>query len=191
MKPWLVFDVDDVLYDFVRSLHTISKINGQLRNPDESYKEWKNYNHLEFINFDNQESFRKYMVESGVLETNYAIAGGKEFMNWAKEHFSLGFITARGFHPEAEKVTRSFLRNNLDIEADKIIISGLYGDKKITYLNQFDGAPVKLFVDDNSSHVQDFHSNDVNSLVFAQKWNEGINEHLIKVNSFEELQPDD
>lgn len=26
MKPWLVFDVDDVLYDFTKSLYTISKI---------------------------------------------------------------------------------------------------------------------------------------------------------------------
>lgn len=187
MKPWLVFDVDDVLYDFVKSLYTISKIKGTLRNKDEHYSEWKTYNHLDFINFDTQEDFRSYMVENGVLETSYTIDGAREFMNWAKENFSLGFITARGFHFDAEKVTQNFLRNNLDIEPDKIIISGLYGDKKITHLNKFQDAPVVFFMDDNTHHVKDFQNNGVLSLVYKQKWNDGVDTDLQRVDSFNDV----
>lgn len=187
MKPWLVFDVDDVLYDFVKSLYTISKIKGTLRNKDEHYSEWKTYNHLDFINFDTQEDFRSYMVENGVLETSYTIDGAREFMNWAKENFSLGFITARGFHFDAEKVTQNFLRNNLDIEPDKIVISGLYGDKKITHLNKFQDAPVLFFLDDNTHHVQDFQTNGVKSLVYTQNWNTEIDTHLERVSNFSDV----
>lgn len=187
MKPWLVFDVDDVLYDFVKSLHTISKIKGTLRNKNEHYSEWNTYNHLDFINFDTQEDFRSYMVESGVLETNYTIDGARDFMRWSKEHFSLGFITARGFHSNAEKVTENFLRNNLDIEPDKIIISGLYGDKKVIHLNKFQEAPVVFFMDDNTHHVQDFQNNGIKSLVYTQNWNKGIDTHLERANNFNDV----
>lgn len=171
MKPWLIFDVDDVLFDFTKSLYEAAIKHDKLREPSMHYEQWTVYNHPVYLNFDNQQTFRDFLIEAKVQETNHTCDGVAEFMTKIKDDFSLGFITARGFNPKAEKITRQFLENSLGIQADKVVISGVYGDNKVSHLHEFSGAPILTYLDDNAQHVKEFHEAGIPSYLMSRNWN--------------------
>lgn len=182
-KSWLIFDIDDVLFDFVPIVYQKGIEHNKLKT-SEHYLNWTSYNHLNYFDYDDADKFRDFVLEAQVLENFIATPGSKDFMYWASQHYELGFITARGFHPQAEMITREFLNSQLDVDG-KIIISGLYGSNKSQYISEFPGM-ISSFIDDNATHVQDFRNNGISSVLRHQKWNE--NDHAdVRIHNFDEF----
>lgn len=171
MKPWLIFDVDDVLFDFTKSLYEAGQKHGKLRDSSMHHNQWTQYNHPIYLKYDDQESFRAFLVDAKVQETDYTCDGTQEFMAKIKDDFSLGFLTARGFNPNAEKITHEFLERAYGIKADKVVISGMYGDNKVSHLPKFSGAPVISYLDDNAQHVKEFQEAGIPSYLMSRNWN--------------------
>lgn len=167
-KKWLIFDIDDVLFDFVPTLYEKGLFFDKLITQNH-WTLWDTYNHLNYFDYDDGDKFREFIVHANILETFKSCAGSSEFLDWAKDFYKFGFITARGFHSDAENITRQFLNNQFNIDG-KIIISGLYGSNKSQFIDQFPGE-IAGYIDDNASHVNDFEKAGVPSVLMNQLWN--------------------
>jgi hypothetical protein len=182
IKQWLIFDVDDVLCDFVPTVYEIGgKYN--LLSTDIHHSQWDSYNHLNYFKHNDADKFREFLVEANVLEQCKATKGAKHFMQWAKDNYELGFITARGYHPHAQRVTEEFLEKELGVDG-KVIVSGLYGSNKSQYANDFEGSII-AYIDDNPSHVREFSKLGINSVLMTQFWNNQEND-ILRVKNFDE-----
>ncbi len=166
MKKWVIFDVDDVLVNFRQSLYlACKKINRDIH-----WDQWTSYDHPSIYGFVSQEQFREFMAQHAVLENAVVEEGVKQTLQLLRDRdYSLGLITARGWHPDGKDITNKMVRDN-DLAIDKVVVSHVYTDKKSAFINQFDGEIVAYF-DDSAHHVRDFLEHGVSSYLLDRPWN--------------------
>jgi uncharacterized HAD superfamily protein len=101
------------------------------------------------------------LIEDGVSELIYKLKA---------DGYSIGFLTARSWHPKAYEVTQNFVKK-YNLPVDKIVIANFKG-KKTDYLNDFPGEIVG-FLDDSTGHVEDFIATNIsNSYLMDRPWNQ-------------------
>lgn len=169
-KKWVIFDVDDVLLNFVEALYASGKENGMLTT-DKHWRDWDSYNHLEYFVHENQDEFRKFLVQKKVIENLKPFPEVAEVLQELQKDYKLGFLTSRGYHPNAVDVTQNSLMKHFGISG-KVIIAGTHGMKKTSYLHHFEGE-IAAYVDDAIMHVKDFNEFGIKAALRAQAWNKG------------------
>lgn len=169
MKKWVVFDVDDVLLNFVESLYDAGKKHNLL-STDLHWKDWNSYNHLDYFTHKNQDDFRKFLVDQRVIEGLKPFPEVKSVIQEISKNYEIGFLTSRGYHPRAKEITENSIGNHFDIDG-KVVIAGLHGMKKTDFLKEFDGEVV-AYIDDTIMHVKDFQAIGIKAALRRQKWNE-------------------
>ena len=180
MKNWIVFDVDDVVCNFRDSLYeSFLKLNKDIH-----WNNWKEYNHVTIYNLSDEKSLHKHMIEHRVLENAILEEHAYTVLQDLKDSgFSIGFLTARGWHPDGEKITQDFI-NKYNLPVDKLVISGYHKDKKSFHINKFDGG-IEYYIDDSIHHIKDFVDSNVNAVLLDRPWNK--NSYLDRVFNLNEF----
>lgn len=167
-KKWVVFDVDDVLLNFVENLYLKGHEHNLIKT-NLHWKDWDSYNHLDYFKHDNQDDFRSFMVKEKVIEGLQPFPEVASVLQELQKSYNLGFLTSRGYHPQAVEVTRNSLFNHFGVTG-KIVIAGLHGMKKTDFIPNFEGEIV-AYVDDAIMHVQDFNKVGIKAALRNQLWN--------------------
>lgn len=166
MKNWIVFDVDDVVCNFRDSLYESFLKLGK----DIHWSNWKEYNHVTIYNLTSESSLHNHMITHNVLESAKLETGASAVLQELKDMgFFLGFLTARGWHPNGEKITQDFI-NKYKLPIDKLVISGYHKDKKSFHIDKFEGG-IEYYIDDSVHHIKDFVDNNVNAILLDRPWN--------------------
>ena len=166
MKKWIIFDVDDVLVNFRQSMSNACKTI----NKDVHWTKWTSYKHAEIYGFSSSAHVKTFMQEAEVLENAKVEPGVRNVLQLLRDRgYSIGLITARGWHPRGEIITSNMVKDN-ELAVDKIILSHAHTDKKSEFINQFDGEIV-AFLDDSPKHVMDFIEHGVTSYLMHRPWN--------------------
>lgn len=180
MYKWILFDVDDVVVSYRESLYQSFKVLGK----DIHWSKWNTYKHVKIYGLKDYDEFLNHMITAQIIENSLIEPGVKELMHKLKEDgYSIGFLTARSWHPEAYEVTLDCIRR-YNLPVDKVIVTEFKG-KKTDYLNEFPGEIVG-FLDDSPSHVEDFISANIpNSYVMDRPWNQNI--LLPRIHNYEDF----
>lgn len=175
MQKWIIFDVDDVVVSYREALYQSFKKLGK----DIHWSQWETYKHVKIYGLKDYDEFLNHMINKEILETSEIEPGVVELMHKLKEQgFSIGFLTARSWHPNALEVTQNLVKQH-NLPVDKVVIANFKG-KKTDYLEQFPGEIVG-FLDDSATHVEDFIKAGINnSCVMDRPWNQGVDLPRIK-----------
>ena len=168
----IVLDLDDVLANLRESLYrTLSVATGI----DLHWRNWTHYDLRQHYAIDevrlNEVLITKQALEACEPEHNAATT--------THELVDLGFdiviVTARGWHPQAESITRSWLAAHA-IRYDHLAVVPLQGNKLDaidTYSN------IWFAVDDHPSHVLRYQAAGIPTLVMDRPWNVGCSGHRV------------
>lgn len=181
MKKWIIFDVDDVVVSYRESLYQSFKALGK----DIHWSKWETYKHVKIYDLKDYNEFLNHMIEHKVVENSLIEEGVSKLIHQLKEDgYSIGFLTARSWHPQAYEITKNFVKKH-QLPIDKVIIANFQG-KKTDYLQEFEGEIVG-FLDDSLTHVEDFiHANIPNAYVMDRPWNQNVN-YLPRIKDYKEF----
>ena len=176
-----VVDLDDTLGYFRRE---VMEALNSITNTKSHYSDWttnvaeNNYPITDFLDI-------VYKLKLSEKARPHPEAAA--FMNFLRvSGVEVTVLTARGWHPNAEEISRTWLNDNR-IHFDNLIVCGLE-ECKADYIRNMDN--VLLFVDDSQKHC-----NAVNALgdkrpefvfSYAMKWNENVDEGVIRISDLNE-----
>lgn len=180
MKKWIIFDVDDVVVSYREALYQSFKAMGK----DIHWSQWNTYKHVKIYNLKDYDEFLRHMLDKKIIETSLLEPGIAQLMDKLKQNgYSIGFLTARSWHPEALSVTQKLVEQ-YNLPVDKVVIANFKG-KKTDYFKDFPGEIVG-FLDDSPSHIEDFIKENIpNSYVMDRPWNQNVN--LPRINNYEDF----
>lgn len=96
-------------------------------------------------------------------------------------------LTARGWHPRAEEMTRHWL-GLYDIPYTDLKVCQLH-ECKTDYIRHMDN--VLFTIDDAKTHCNNYNAMTVNRpkfvFAYAMKWNEGVNDGVIRINNLHDV----
>jgi hypothetical protein len=117
------------------------------------------------------ERLMSILVEDATLETCHPEPGAAATTKALRDlGFDIAIVTARGWHPRAEAITRAWLDTNA-ILFDQLIIVPLGGDK-LSALGPL--REIAFAVDDHSTNVSRYQTAGVPVLLMDRPWNAGI-----------------
>jgi uncharacterized HAD superfamily protein len=181
-KKWIVFDVDDVICNFRESLYQSFKDIGK----DIHWNDWTSYRHNEIYSLSGEEELRYHMAHYEVMQKSHLEEHVCEIFNRLKQKgYSIGLLTARGWHEEGLKITEQFVEK-YNLPVDKVVISGMHMDKKSAHKDKFDGELV-AYIDDSIHHIEDFTSQHICAFLLDRPWNR-LNNTLPRVHSLLEFE---
>lgn len=180
MKKWIIFDVDDVVVSYREALYQSFKVLGN----DIHWSQWETYKHVKIYGLKDYDEFLHHMIDNKIIENSPIEPGVVELINKLKQDgYSIGFLTARSWHPQALKVTQHLVEQ-YNLPVDKVVIANFKG-KKTDYLQEFPGQIVG-FLDDSPSHVEAFIKAKIpNSYVMDRPWNKNID--LPRIKTYDEF----
>lgn len=165
-RPILAFDCDGILSNLVPGMSMMcQEVSGKKCDPSE----WIDYGHYTNLGMTDKQ-YLDGLVSYKVLETATAHYGAAEAITRAiAEGCAIALITARGFHPNAEDVTRAWLEQN-GIHVDYLILVGP-NETKIKALLSLPN--VIAYVDDYLSHLESLTAAEMSIPLFLmdQPWN--------------------
>lgn len=162
-----VIDLDDTIIDLCPHLvRVLNKITGKSLKPSD----WTVYNTFELYGVSQQE-YLEICKQENVLEEADPIILTKEVIDKLyQKNYDVIFLTARGWHEDARKITLEWLaRHNIYYDHLHIVP---YDQSKCDYLLNTIGK-VDVIVDDNPTHISNFIENKVAKQIFLidQPWN--------------------
>lgn len=163
-KPYIVFDVDDVLCETSVPLQQALTITTGKNIP---CKDWFDFS----LPTVYEVAFDKILAAfhlGNILHTPFN-SQVKPLFNEVKQNFSIGVLTSRAWHPEGEAITKqAFEKEGLHV--DKLIVAE-HSKSKAEYFHEF--GEVALYVDDNIHHIKDVAAINPNTLcvIRTQPWN--------------------
>lgn len=171
MDKWIIFDVDDVLCNFRESFYSSFKNLGK----DIHWSQWTQYASFKMYGLKNEKELHEHMVFYNILENSKVEEGAAQLLlDFKSSGFKIGLLTARGWHKNGKSITENFVNDN-NLCVDKIVISGLYKDKKSQQIDRFKGN-VCGYIDDSTHHIEDFINQGVkNSYLINRPWNKDSN----------------
>lgn len=171
IKPQVLgFDIDDVIGDFWSTAIPIFNNKYGIETTKDEFTTFSSMNDIYGIEYPD---FFRTVIEEGVLEAMKPYKGVPEVMNALKNQgHQLILVTSRNYHPNAEGVTRNFLRH-YDVPYHKLYIKE-DGKTKADYLPR----EVHSFVDDLPENLtQIAKSGKVRNLaLITQPWNQSNKE---------------
>lgn len=173
MKKLFIFDIDDVIYDMKTKMYeALKEHTGQDIHPDN----WTTLNMNEVFNLDYKEVvdvfLKKEVLTSG--NVNFNIYPLLDYLK--KNNIETKAVTARGWHPDADRITQLlFEENNIEIDSLKVI---KYTEKKSDYIHQLTNYDIIGYVDDSDRHITETRlmcgNNVKNYYLQDQPWNRHI-----------------
>lgn len=182
-KKWIVFDLDDVVFNFRQQWYEAS-LNEGLVIPH--WSEWPSYDYLDYFKLKDINELNAMLIKHQCLEKAKPEPEALEALQALKERgYMLGALSARSWHPRASEATlEAFKRHHLPF--DKLVISGLYFDKKSEHIEKF--GEICGYIDDSSKHIEDFKSKGIPNVILRQRpWNIEMQKTLPSVNSLTEF----
>lgn len=167
-KKWAVFDMDDVLTDFATSSYETMVALGY---PDIPVSAWPNYNINDIYGLPSHLEFIQIMIEQQILQKSKVKEHALDTLLAFKEKgFHIGILTARGWHPEAQKITNEYVIKN-ELPVDKIVIAGHHTQGKLFYASQFlEDGEIFCYVDDSPKHIRDFSDAGIYAKLLRTSW---------------------
>jgi FMN phosphatase YigB (HAD superfamily) len=181
MQKWIIFDVDDVVVSYRESLYQSFKALGK----DIHWSQWNTYKHVKIYGLKDYDEFLEHMKTYRIIENSPIEEGIFDLLHKLKEDgYSIGFLTARSWHPKAYEVTQEFIEK-YKLPIDKVVIANFKG-KKTDYISEFSGEIVG-FLDDSIGHVEDFVTANIpNSYLMDRPWNQE-NVSLPRIKSYNDF----
>lgn len=168
MRPFVWFDVDDVLVDTSQEIHRVML---DKTGKDIPVDAWPSMLFSEFygVGKENIEAMRGWWRDGSVLEQARPFAGALDAVRAvAAAGHKVGFITARGWHPSAQQITEDLIaQNNLPV-SELILLK--FGESKKDLLAER-ASSIAGFVDDSLQHVQDVGGLGVPVALVRRAWN--------------------
>lgn len=177
-QPVALVDVDDVLADTKSVMHRIFK---DVYNAHTHWSRWRSFDTRESVGIEFcPETFRR----EGLIERVQPLKGAQNFLHCLKQYFHVVIVTARGWHPDGERITRDWLRHH-ELPHDAIHIVPMDVSKKMVAIQY--GERLSLVVDDNVDHIRDYLTVPAvkRAIMVNQPWNasfESNDERLQRVN---------
>ena len=160
----IVLDLDDVLANLRESLYrTLSAATGI----DLHWRNWTHYDLRQHYAIDEVRLNELLIAERTLEACEPEQDAGIMTHMLAELGFEIVIVTARGWHPRAQAVTRSWLAAHA-IHYDHLAVVSLQGNKLDaidTYSN------IRLAVDDHPSHVLRYQAAGIPTLVMDRPWN--------------------
>lgn len=174
-KKWAVFDMDDVLTDFA---HSTYETMVRLGYPDIPVSAWKDYNINDTYGLKSHKEFIDIMINEDILSNSKVKDGVIETLEAFKDAgFHTGILTARGWHPYAQKLTQNFIEEH-KLPIDKAVIAGHHTQGKLFYASEFfNEGEIICYVDDSPKHIKDFTNAGIYSKLMRTSW---IHDHEIE-----------
>lgn len=170
-NPIIAFDCDGVLGDLVPGLCRIcQKISGIAVEPSD----WVTYDCHLSLGITSQDFFNAHITE-GLLESTLVRDGVAHAVSDARNKgFDIAIITARGFHPNGEAITRAWLKKE-GIEFDHLYLVDIH-ETKIQAIQSLQSiGNVVAYVDDYLPHLHSLANHkevDVELFLMDQPWNQ-------------------
>lgn len=162
--PVIVLDLDDVLANLRESLYrTLLTATGV----DFHWRQWTHYDLRQLYAIEEAPLHALLLRERAleVCEPEPGAAAATRALRALGYHVRI--ITARGWHPEAELLTRVWLEQH-GIEHDTLAVVPLAGDK----LEQIEARDqVVLAVDDHPRHIERYREVGIPAVVVDRPWN--------------------
>ena len=160
----IIFDLDDVLANLRESLYqTLTQVTGV----DLHWRHWQHYDlrqHYSTI----AERLDEVLICERTLEACHPEPGAVAVTRALHElGYELAIVTARGWHPQAEAITREWLYHHR-ITYDHLSVVPL-GGNKLTVLTPF--RDIMLAVDDHPSHIARYQTLNIPTLLMDRPWN--------------------
>jgi len=168
-QSFFVFDVDDTIANLREPLHRALTNETGITIGLES---WNVYDIFRYYGMDRAD-FLDIIHKHDLLKKCKPEPGAYECIEHIRESgHKIGLLTARGWNPDALKITHAWLEEHgIQVDRLHIMSSGVKGD----YIHQFDNAV--MFVDDHHAHVDSVHKMGVDSWIVERPWN---SEHKIQ-----------
>lgn len=189
MKKLFIFDIDDVLYDMKSMMYeALKKHTGQ----DIHHDNWTTLNMDEVFGLHYKEVVDIFLKENVLTsgKVNFNIYPLLDYLK--NNNIETKAVTARGWHPDADKITQSlFEENNIQIGSLKVI---KYTEKKSDYIHQLTDYNIIGYVDDSDRHILETRkacgNNIKNYYLQDQPWNRHVEleSNMKRIQDISELQ---
>jgi len=188
MENLFIFDVDDVICDLKFIIHKALLIEtGQ----DIHYNDWYSFNLDKVYNVDMKvimDAFFKHdILRNGQLNTN--IHSVIDYLN--QEKVKTMALTARGWNPEGNEITRIYFEENkINIPTLKVIE---HHESKSKIISNLRDHRIIGFIDDNPRHILETEKecgSHVNQYILKnQPWNKSteISSKVLRIDELTEL----
>jgi 5'(3')-deoxyribonucleotidase len=162
----IILDLDDVLANLRESLYrTLTRASGI----DLHWRHWRSYDLCEHYPTV-CDRLDEILVDDRTLESCRPEPGAQAATRGlSKLGFEIAIVTARGWHPRAEAVTRHWLDKH-GIRYDHLSIVSL-GSNKLGALTPF--RRIALAVDDHPDHVRRYQQAGIPAALMDRPWNAG------------------
>lgn len=160
----IVFDLDDVLANLRESLYrTLSRATGV----DLHWRDWTHYDLRRHYDVGD-DWLEDILIAERTMEVCQPEPGAAETTRLLIElGFELVIVTARGWHPQAETLTREWLETHR-IAYDELLIVPLGADK-LAALTDYDH--IALAVDDHPHNTFRYQQAGIPTLLMDRPWN--------------------
>jgi 5'(3')-deoxyribonucleotidase len=160
----IVLDLDDVLANLRESLYQILT---SATGVDLHWQHWTHYDlrqHYRLV----ENHLDKILIDAQVLEQCQPEPGaGKITHALRRLGFEVAIVTARGWHPQATAITRTWLQSQ-NISYDHLHVVPLGGNKLEVFTQLQD---VVMAVDDHPDNITRYHAKGILSLLMDRPWN--------------------
>lgn len=145
-RPYVVFDLDDVLANLRDHLMTmLNRRTGR----SVHWREWHQYE-LSSVYGAPVEAIMTWVREDAVLEAATLEPHAQAAIQAARAvGYRVAIVTARGWHPAGEQITRDWLRRH-DLDIDSLHLVAAFGEKADVLRGL---GPVVHFIDDHVGHL--------------------------------------
>lgn len=186
MKKLFIFDVDDVIYDLKNIIQkALTSETGKNIHCDDWYS--FNLNTVYDVELDTIfNAFHKHdILRNGDL--NFEIYKVLDYLK--QENIETMALTARGWHPEGNLITKTFFEeNNIEINKLKVVE---HHESKADYIASLTDYNIVGYIDDNVKHIHQTKTlmgNDIGKIFLKnQPWNKSYkfeeNENLIRIDN--------
>jgi hypothetical protein len=167
-QKWLWFDVDDVFVDFASEVHaSLTRMTGiHIPVEDWSTPEWPRLYGNDF------DAMRAFWIADQTLERCQFYPESESLLRkFQDDGFSIGLITARGWHPSAEEETlASFAK--IGVVPDALVIVR-HGESKADILASR-GEHIVSFLEDSPVNARDCQAVGIPSTLLTRPWNADV-----------------
>jgi len=161
--PLLVIDCDDVVANI---RETVAQAMMAETGQDRPWQQWDTYDLSKIYGLTNWSSS---FLEHRVLERATPEPGARLAIRTAREMgYRVMMLTARGWHPDGEALTRDWLEAH-QLEVDELQIVPVDASK----VQALKGVAVEYFLDDNPRHIREAEYADhiFNPILVSRPWN--------------------
>ena len=145
-RPFVVFDLDDTLANLRE--HLMAMLNRRTGR-EIHWTEWCRYE-LVSVYGASVEQILDWVLEDRVLEAAHLEPHAREAVAAARRAgFQVAVVTARGWHPRGEAITRAWLERQ-GIEVDALHLVPAFGSKAEVLARL---GSVRHFIDDHAGHL--------------------------------------